>query len=110
MKKISFKKPVIFITYILGIVIGLSSAVSPFTGSISLNTKKIDSHIDKLKQFSWFMDLYEDERYRPAFFANKKIRAYLQSSFRVNNLLKDERAQKRFISLLERQVQLREKR
>ncbi|RAZ81268.1 nitrite reductase [Planococcus halotolerans] len=109
MKKISFKKPAIFITYILGILIGISSSVSPFTGSTSLNTKKIDSNIEKLKPFAWFMNLYEDERYRRSFFANKKIRAYLQSSFKVNNLIKDEKAQKRFISLLEKQAQLREK-
>lgn len=109
MKKTSFNKPAIFITYILGIVIGLSSYVSPFTGSTNLNTKKIDSNIEKLKPFAWFMTLYEDKRHRRSFFANKKIRAYLQSSFRVNNLIKDEKAQKNFISLLEKQAKLREK-
>lgn len=108
MKK-PYKIPAIILTYTTGILIGLSSSVSPFAGNTSLNTKKIGSNIEKLKQFPWFMNLYEDERYRRSFFANKKIRTYLQSSFRVNNLIKNEKAQKSFASLLERQAQLRDR-
>ncbi|XKE94532.1 nitrite reductase [Metaplanococcus flavidus] len=109
MKKRSFQKPVLILTYLLGILISLSSFVSPFTGSTGLNTQKIDKNVEKLKQSSWFINLYEDERYRRSFFANKKIRSYLQSSLRVNHLIKNEKAQKSFISLLEKQAQLREK-
>lgn len=96
-------------TYIIGVLLSLSSSVSPFTGSTSLNTKKIDSNIEKLKQFSWFKNLHEDERYRRSFFANKTVRNYLQSTFKVNHLIKSEKAQKSFASLLEKQAQLREK-
>lgn len=99
----------IILTYAAGIVIGLTSSVSPFVGNASLNTKKIDSHIDQLQQYPWFANLYEDDRYRPSFFANKKVRGYLQSSFRVNRLVKDQKAQKNFSLLLEKQAQLREK-
>ncbi len=110
MKKRSFQKPLIMITYLLGIVISLSSSVSPFAGSTGLNTQKIDKNIEKLKQYSWFVNLYEDERYRRSFFADKKIRTYLQSSFRVNHLIKNDKAQRSFSLLLEKQAQLREKR
>lgn len=109
MKKRSFQKPIIIGTYLIGIVISLSSSVSPFTANSALDTQKIDSNIEKLKQLPWFMSLYENARYRRSFFANKKIRTYLQSSFRVNQLIKNEKAQKRFIALLEKQAKLREK-
>lgn len=108
MKKI-WKTVLTSLTYAAGIVIGLTSSVSPFVGNISLNTKKIDSHIKQLQQYPWFADLYEDGRYRRSFFANKKVRGYLQSSFRVNRLIKDEKAQKSFSLLLEKQAQLRER-
>lgn len=107
MKK-AWKATLIILTYAAGIVIGLTSSVSPFVGNSSLNSKKIDSHIEKLQQFPWFENLYEDERYRRSFFANKKVRGYLQSSFRVNRLIKDKKTQKSFARLLEKQALLRD--
>lgn len=67
----------IFLTYAVGIAVGLTGSVSPFVGNTPLNSKKIDSHIKQLQQYQWFADLYEDERYRRSFFANKKVRGYL---------------------------------
>lgn len=98
----------IILTYTVGIVVALTSSVSPIVGNTSLNSKKIDSHIQQLQQYPWFSALYEDERYRRSFFANKKVRGYLQSSLRVNRLIKNEQTQKSFAHLLEMQAQLRD--
>ena len=97
--------PAIF--YVVIILISLSSGLSPFGGRTILNTQKIDSNIEKLKQLSWFKSLYEDEKYCSLFFGNRKVRSYLQSSIRVKGIIKNEYAQKRFIALLEKQVQRR---
>lgn len=108
MKKTALEKTGLIITYLFGVIISLSSSVSPYTGSTGLNTKKIDSHIQQLQQYPWFLALYEDDRYHRSFFANKKVRGYLQSSFRVNRLIKNEQTQKSFARLLEKQAQLRD--
>ena len=98
----------VIIPYFVFLIISLpDGGISPFGGNTVLNTKKIDCNIEKLKQLSWFSNLYENEKYRPSFFANRKVRGYLQSSIRVNRIMKNEYAQKRFIALLEKQVQLR---
>ncbi len=39
-------------------------------GSTSLDTKKIDRNIEMLKNYSWFKDIYDDERYHRLFFVN----------------------------------------
>ncbi|HSJ38144.1 MAG TPA: hypothetical protein VK945_08000 [Planococcus sp. (in: firmicutes)] len=106
--KRAWKVTLIILTYTVGMVVGLTSSVSPIVGNTSLNSKKIDRHIQQLQQYSWFSALYEDERYRRSFFANKKVRGYLQSSLRVNRLIKDDKAQKSFAHLLEKQAQLRD--
>lgn len=98
----------IIVTYVVGILIALGSNLSPFMVNTTLNTKKIDRNIEKLNQLSWFKNLYEDEKYRHSFLGNRKIRGYLQSSIRVNRIIKSEQAKKRFIALLEKQVQLRD--
>ena len=72
--------------------------------SNTLNTQKIDRNIDKLKQYEWFKDLYEDEMYRRLFFVNRHIRAYLQSSLRVNRMMRNKEAQQRFLRLLDKQI------
>jgi hypothetical protein len=72
--------------------------------SNTLNTQKIDRNIDKLKQYEWFKVLYEDERYHRLFFVNRHIRAYLQSSLRVNRIMRDKEAQHRFLRLLDKQI------
>lgn len=102
------KQLLLVITYVVIILISLpAGGLSPFGGNTTLNTKKIDSNIEKLKQLSWFKSLYEDEKYRSLFFANRKVRGYLQSSIRVNRVIKSEYAQKRFAAILEKQVQHR---
>ena len=99
------KSFLLVITYVVIILISLPSGLSPFGGKTTLNTKKIDSNIEKLKQLSWFKSLYEDEKYRSLFLGNRKVRGYLQSSSRVKGMIKSEYAQKRFKALLEKQVQ-----
>jgi hypothetical protein len=69
-----------------------------------LDTRKIDKNIERLKQEVWFKRIYEDERYRRLFFSNKYVRAYLQSNYRVNKMIRYERAQKRFLNVLDYQL------
>ncbi|KIL72315.1 hypothetical protein [Bacillus badius] len=70
----------------------------------ALDTKKIDRHIARLNQFDWFKQIYTDESYHRSFFVNRKVRWYLQSSLRVNRMIKKEKAQRRFLAFLDRQV------
>lgn len=105
-----WKAFLLIITYAVIILISLpGGGLSVYGGNTALNTKKIDSNIEKLKKLSWFKKLYVDVKYRPLFFANRKVRGYLQSSIRVNRIMKNEYAQKRFIGLLEKQVEFRNK-
>lgn len=97
----------IIITYAVGIWTALYSGLSPFMGNTALDTKKIDRNIAKLKEYSWFKNVYENEKYRRSLFANRKVRGYLQSSIRVNRMIKSKRAQNKFIALLEKQATLR---
>ncbi|CEG25582.1 hypothetical protein [Bacillus sp. B-jedd] len=69
-----------------------------------LNTKKIDAHIELLEKEEWFRKLYNDEKYRRLFFANKNVRGYLQNKYRVNRLIENRQAQEKFINLLEKQL------
>lgn len=73
-------------------------------GSTGLNTKKIDKNIELLKQQGWFKRIYEDEKYHKLFFANKYVRAYLQSNFRVKKIIRNESAQKKLLNLLDKQL------
>jgi hypothetical protein len=40
----------------------------------SLNTKKIDKHIEELRKNNWFNKLYDDEKYHRLFFVYKPVR------------------------------------
>jgi hypothetical protein len=86
----------------------LFELISSFFESISLdnslNTNKIDGHIDKLKKYSWFKDLYEDEKYHRLFILNRNVRKYLQSRIRVKRIIKSEDAKRKFISFLNQQI------
>mgnify|MGYP005755740751 CR=1 FL=1 len=42
----------------------------------SFNTKKIDKHIEELRKYKWFIELYEDEKYHRLFFVNKRVRKF----------------------------------
>jgi len=70
--------------------------------SQTLNTQKIDQNIRLLNGHAWFNALYEDKRYHRLFFVNRHVRAYLQSSFRVKKLIRSQKAQKRFVLLLDK--------
>ncbi|GGE62044.1 hypothetical protein [Priestia taiwanensis] len=67
----------------------------------SLNTRKIDKNIEYLKRYEWFQEMYNDEKYRKLFFTRLKIRTYLNSSIRVRLLVKNEKARKKFLQLIE---------
>ncbi|MDC3426173.1 hypothetical protein NC797_16880 [Aquibacillus sp. 3ASR75-11] len=71
----------------------------------SLNTKKIDDHIEKLKRYPWFKELYENEQYHQKIFTNRHVRRYLQSKGRVRRMIKYEKSRKKFITLLNAQIQ-----
>lgn len=75
-----------------------------FSGSTTLNTKKIDKNIEKLQQYYWFNEIYHDDKYRKLFFSNLNVRNYLQNNFRVKKIIKKKQAQKRFISYLNKQL------
>lgn len=68
--------------------------------STTLNTRKIDKNINTLNEYPWFRNIYEDEKYRRLFFANRHVRAYLQSTIRVKKIIRNEKAQQRFIRFL----------
>jgi ASC-1-like (ASCH) protein len=70
----------------------------------SLNTKKIDKHIAELRKYNWFNDLYQDEKYHRLFFVNKRIRKYLQSTYKTKRLKNNTNAQNAFISFLDKQL------
>lgn len=72
--------------------------------SDTLDTKKIDKHIQKLIQYDWFKAIYEDEKYHRLFFVNKHVRKYLQSRIRVNNMIRSKEAQRKFFIFLTKQL------
>lgn len=73
-------------------------------GSTSLDTKKIDRNIEMLKNYSWFKDIYDDERYHRLFFVNWKVRMYLQNTYRVKKIIKNEDFKMKFIKFLNEQL------
>ena len=87
----------------LDFVSDLLSGIS-VSGSTTLDTKKIDKNIENLQQYSWFNAIYQDDKYRKLFFANRNVRNYLQNNFRVKKIIKKKQAQKRFISYLNKQL------
>lgn len=95
---------------VLSVVLSLATSVN-LVGSLggSLNSTKIDRHIEELRELEWFNVLYESERHRKSFFANRKVRKYLQSSILVLRLKTSEWEQRRFLRLLEKVAELREK-
>jgi hypothetical protein len=70
----------------------------------SLNTKKIDKHIEELRKYNWFNELYNDEKYHRLFFVNKRVRKFLQSTFLTKRLINNPNAQNTFKSLLNQQL------
>ncbi|QOV12242.1 hypothetical protein JNUCC6_05610 [Viridibacillus arvi] len=89
------------ISFLLEFIAGLFGSIGY---SETLNTKKIDQNIDQLKQHDWFKNIYEDERYHRLFFVSKKVRRYLQSTIRVRKIIRSKEAQKKLLSLLNKQI------
>ncbi|MBM7661661.1 hypothetical protein JOC85_002464 [Bacillus mesophilus] len=69
-----------------------------------LNTKRIDSNIEMLKQEEWFRNIYKNQKYHRLFFANKYVRGYLQSKIRVKRIIHSEVAQRKFVLFLDKQI------
>lgn len=97
---------IVFLGVVVTVILSLVSSVN-LSGSSELNTQKIDKNIEKLKMYSWFNDLYENEKHHRSFFVSLKIRKYLASSWRVSKLIRSEKAQGRFIVMLEEVARLR---
>ncbi|MFC7686279.1 hypothetical protein [Ureibacillus sp. GCM10028918] len=70
-----------------------------------LNSKKADKHIEELRRYQWFTELYEDKRYHHLFFGNRRVRKVLRSKYRTKRLINNTSAQGTFISLLDKQNQ-----
>ncbi|MED4210681.1 hypothetical protein P4662_15550 [Priestia megaterium] len=81
----------------------LSSLVPIIDTSKSLNTQKINKHIELLKQQHWFRNIYEDDKYYALLFGNRRVRFYLQSSLRVKKMIRKEKVQEKFLALLNKE-------
>ncbi|WP_332697061.1 hypothetical protein [Halalkalibacter lacteus] len=68
----------------------------------SLDTKKIDKHIEELRKYKWFNELYSDEKYHRLFWGNRRVRKFLQSRFLTKRMINNSNAQKSFKSLLDK--------
>ena len=97
----------IIVTFILSII--SSANLLDFSRSKGLNTQNIEKNIEKLKGYSWFNELYENEEHHRSFFVSLKIRKYLESSLRVSKLIRKEKERLKFILLLEEAARLRNK-
>ncbi len=82
--------------------------IAALLGSIgqddSLDTRKIDKHIEELKKHKWFYEIYSDEKYHRLFLGNRRVRKYLQSRFLTKRMVNNLNAQKAFKSLLDKQL------
>lgn len=95
---------------LFAILLSLISSTNLISGGRTvLKTEKIEKNIEKLKQFSWFKELYEHERHHGSFFVSLKVRKYLESSIHVKLLKSSKREQEKFIQMLEEVAELRTK-
>jgi hypothetical protein len=97
----------VVVIYIIGFFLSVLSSTNLFNGSTSLNTEEIDNNIKKMRLYSWFNKLYENEVHHRTFFVSLKVRKYFESSIRVSRLTNNEQEQKKFIRLLEQVAQAR---
>lgn len=90
---------------LISIPILIFTLVSPVAPSLSfgLNTKKIDTNIEKLLTYSWFQELYFSEQFRHLFFANKNVRKKLSNNFFVMKLISQKKTQDKFCRFLEKE-------
>ena len=89
-------------SFLIEIIAGLLGGT---VGDNSLNTRKIDQNIERLKELEWFNTIYDEEKYHRLFFVNRHVRGYLQSTLRVNKIIRSQKAQIKFMRLLDKQVQ-----
>ncbi|MFJ5564297.1 nitrite reductase [Lysinibacillus xylanilyticus] len=92
---------------LIGVAISIVTSTNVFMPDTCLDSRKIERNIKKLRLFSWFNELYEDDRHHSSFFINKHVRKYLESSIRVYLLKSSEKEQMKFIHLLEKVAQER---
>lgn len=86
----------------------LFEVIAVLLGSIgqddSLDTRKIDKHIEELKKHKWFREIYSDEKYHRLFFTNRRVRKFLQSRLLTKRMINNSNAQNSFKSLLDKQL------
>ncbi|MDN3233117.1 hypothetical protein [Priestia megaterium] len=82
----------------------LSSLVPVIDTPKSLNTQKINKHIELLKQQHWFRNIYEDDKYYALLFGNRRVRFYLQSSLRIKRMIHKKKVQEKFLKLLNKEL------
>ena len=82
---------ILIISTVLISIVSIVSPVFPFAGDKSLNSKKID----------------ESEKYRHLFFGNRNVRKYLSNNLRVNQLIKRQNQQEKFIQFLNKQLKIK---
>lgn len=70
------------------------------------DTRKIDSNITLLRQQELFKKIYENNQYYLLLIGNKKVRAYLQCNFRVKRMIRNEKAQAKFLLLLNKELKI----
>ena len=102
---------VVFLGIVVTLILSIISSVNllNFSGDKGLNTQNIEKNIEKLKGYSWFNELYENEEHQRSFFVSLKIRKYLESSLRVSKLIRSEKEREKFVVLLEEVARLRNK-
>ncbi|MFC0562482.1 hypothetical protein [Halalkalibacter alkalisediminis] len=86
---------------IFEIIAGLLGSIGQDT---SLDTRKIDKHIEELKKQKWFIEIYNDEKYHRLFLENRRVRKFLQSRFLTKRMVNNPNAQKAFKLLLDKQL------
>lgn len=98
---------ILIVSTVLISIVSIVSPVFPFVGDKSLNSKKIDANIKKLSQIDWFKEIYESEKYRHLFFGNRNVRKYLSNNLRVNQLIRQQNQQEKFIQFLNKQLKIK---
>lgn len=90
------------LSYILDVLIAITHPLYEWR---SIDTRRIDLHIQQLNELPWFHKLYLEEKYRKLFVTNYKTRRYLDSPFRVKRLMNNHNAQLQFLKLLNKQLE-----
>jgi hypothetical protein len=89
------------LSYILDVIIAITHPLYEWR---SIDTRRIDAHINQLNEHPWFHQLYQEEKYRRLLVMNYKTRRYLDSPYRVRRLMLSQKAQLHFLNLLNKQL------